>query len=514
VKLTHTALENPLRAGSRLARTPEPAALVLFGASGDLTRRKLLPALYSLLHAGLLPAGLCIVGVARRPLDDAAFRQAMREAIDEFSRLRPVAPSTWAALEPRLFYHRCDFGDRNGYRSLARRLESLDSEFGLRGNRLYYLATPPDNFPTIAENLAAAGLAHDEQAPGFRRIVLEKPFGHDHASALELDSTLQRYFTERETFRIDHYLGKETVQNILVLRFANGILEPLWNQKYVDHVQITVAEDIGIEGRAGYFESAGILRDIVQNHVLQLLALTAMEAPVAWEADAVRDEKNKVLHAVRPLSIEDAARQVVRGQYADGWSRGERVHGYRSEDKVAPDSTTETYVALELRIENWRWAGVPFYLRAGKRLAKRVTEIGIQFKPVPHLLFDADHPPQPNALVVRIQPDEGITLRFVSKLPGPEIDLRSVGMDFRYGSSFGAEPPEAYERLLLDALLGDASLYIRRDTLLRAWELVDPVEQAWSRAGATGLATYEAGSWGPAEADALLARSGREWRRP
>ena len=466
------------------------------------------------MRTGRLPAGLCVLGVARRPLGDDGFRAAMRAAVDEFARLRPVEEATWSTLAPRLFYHEGDFGDRESFLGLAARLAKLDSQFNLRGNRLYYLATPPASFAPIAENLAAAGLAHQETAGGFRRIVLEKPFGHDLASALELDAELRRHFHERDTLRIDHYLGKETVQNILVLRFANGILEPLWNQRYVDHVQITVAEDIGVEGRAGYFDSAGILRDIVQNHVLQLLALTAMEAPVAWEADAVRDEKNKVLQAVRPIQPENVARDVIRGQYAPGWSRGTPVPGYLQEPGVPAGSTTETYVALELRIDNWRWAGVPFYLRAGKRLAKRVSEIAIQFKPVPHLLFDAARPPQPNALVLRIQPDEGITLRFVSKLPGPEIDLRSVGMDFRYGTSFGAEPPEAYERLLLDALLGDASLYIRRDTLLRSWELVDPIEEAWARGAGGRPHLYDAGSWGPAAAEALVERGGRAWRRP
>jgi glucose-6-phosphate 1-dehydrogenase len=508
------SVTNPLRAASRLARTPPPAALVIFGASGDLTHRKLVPALYSLVRDGQLPAGLAIVGVARRPLTDAAFRDTMRAAVDEFSRLRPADASTWEAFAPRLFYHATDFADVAGFQSLARRLEELDAQFGLRGNRVYYLATPPQSFAVIAANLARAGLAHDAAARGFRRIVLEKPFGRDRESALQLDRTLAEHFEENETFRIDHYLGKETVQNILVLRFANGIFEPLWNRKYIDHVQITVAEEIGIESRAAYFETAGILRDIVQNHVLQVLALTAMEAPVAWEADAVRDEKVKALRAVRAIAPEEVAERVVRGQYAAGWVHGSKVPGYREEPGVAPQSITETYVALELRIDSWRWAGVPFYLRAGKRLAKRVTEIAIQFKPVPHLLFGTEAPPQPNALVLRIQPDEGISLRFVSKSPGAEIDLRSVGMDFSYGLSFGQEPPEAYERLLLDAVLGDASLYIRRDSLLRAWELVDPIERAWAERAQQGLCTYEAGTWGPSEADTLLQRAQRAWRRP
>ncbi len=505
---------NPLRGGSHLERRPEPAALVLFGASGDLAHRKLVPALYSLARTGQLPAGSFIVGVARRPLEEDGFRAAMRAAADEFARLRPVDPSTWDAFQSRLHYQATDFGDATGFRSLGDRLHSLDERYGTRGNRLYYLATPPESFPRIAAQLASAGLAHDETASGFRRVVIEKPFGRDRQSALELDAVLGRAFRENEIFRIDHYLGKETVQNILVLRFGNGIFEPLWNQKYVDHVQITVSEELGIGERAGYFESAGILRDIVQNHMMQLLALVAMEEPVAWEADAVRDEKMKLLRAVRPLPPDEVRERVVRGQYAAGWVRGEPVAAYRAEAGVAPRSDVETYVALEFYLDNWRWAGVPFYLRAGKRLAKRVTEIAVQFRPVPHLLFGPERRPLPNVLVLRIQPDEGITLRIVSKVPGPEIELRSVGLDFHYGTSFGKEPPEAYERLLLDALLGDASLYIRRDSLLRAWELVDPIESAWADEDAGSVPLYEAGSWGPAAADALLARRGLSWRRP
>jgi glucose-6-phosphate 1-dehydrogenase len=503
---------NPLRAGSRLERSPAPAAIVIFGASGDLTHRKLAPALYCLAHTGQLPAGVGIVGASRRAMSDDEFRKSLRQGIDTHSRLSPVNEATWAALAPRIRYHTLEFDDAAGYAALAAKLETLDRELGLRGNRLYYLATPPAAFPVVAAQLGAAGLAHDDAARGFRRIVIEKPFGRDLASALELGSTLGRHFREPEIFRIDHYLGKETVQNILVLRFANGIFEPLWNQKYIDHVQITVAEDIGVEGRAGYFETAGILRDIVQNHVLQLLALVAMEAPVTWDADAVRDEKTKVLRAVRPMTGAEVDARVVRAQYGPGWERGEQVPGYRDEPDVARGSTVETYVALELRVDNWRWAGVPFYVRAGKRLPRRVTDIAIVFKPVPHLLFGDESRPEPNVLALRIQPDEGIALRFMSKVPGPEIDLREVAID-SYGASFGQEAPEAYERLLLDVLVGDASLYIRDDMLRRAWQIVDAIRARWEEQPVKELETYPAGTWGPESASALVRATGDTWRR-
>jgi len=502
---------NPLRAGLRRERPALPCSLVIFGASGDLTRRKLVPALYNLHLDRLLPAGFALVGVARRPLASAAFADALRDGILRNSR-RPLDLDLWRELAPRISYVPAAFEDAEGYRRLAEHLARLDREQGTGGNRVFYLATPPSAYATIVENLALAGLGRPGIGGSFARIVVEKPFGRDLVTAQALNAEVNAAFDERDVFRIDHYLGKETVQNLMVFRFGNAIFEPLWGREHVDHVQIAVAESLGVEGRGKYFEEAGILRDIVQNHVFQLLCLTAMEPPVSLDPDAIRDEKVKVLRALRPVPPERALAETVRGRYAAGASNGSPVPGYLDEADVAKASRAETYAALRVFVDNWRWAGVPFYLRAGKRLPKRATEIALTFRQVPHRLFGAGAPPDANTLALRIQPDEGIALRFDSKVPGPNPRIQPVAMEFRYGTSFGQEPPEAYERLLLDAILGDSTLFIRRDEVEASWRWIDAIEAGWT-ASASPPADYPAGSWGPEEANAFLERDGRAWRR-
>ena len=511
--VTSTPTTNPLRVGLRDERTAEPGIVVIFGASGDLTHRKLGPALYNLLLDRLLPGGGAMVGVARRELSDDAFRETLREGIQAHSR-RPLDPEMWSELAPRISYLSTRFEDADGYRRLAERLADLEGRLGIRG-RLFYLATPPSEFPVIIERLGQAGLNRPASDGSWVRIVVEKPIGRDLDTARTLNDAVNRVFEEKDVYRIDHYLGKETVQNLLVFRFANSIFEPLWNQKYVDHVQLTVAESLGVEGRGKYYEEAGTTRDMVQNHIFQLLTLTAMEPPVSLAPNAIRDEKVKVLHALRPLAPERVAQDTVRAQYGPGVVGGRQVAGYAEEPGVASGSRTETYVALRLHIDNWRWAGVPFYLRSGKRLSKRVTEIAMQFRDVPHHLFPQGRGERAaaNTLAVRIQPDEGITLKFDSKVPGSAPRIQPVTMEFRYGTSFGQQPPEAYERLLLDAFLGDATLFIRRDEVEASWLYVDRLFEGWSRAEDGALPTYAAGTWGPAESDVLLARDGRAWRR-
>ncbi|GAB4190373.1 MAG: glucose-6-phosphate dehydrogenase [Roseiflexaceae bacterium] len=511
--MTETATHNPLRAGLRMRRTPEPCTVVIFGATGDLTHRKLVPALYNLQRERLLPPGFGVVGFARRDWSDDLFRQTLGEQLGKFSRSGVDTP-LWESFASGFSYNRASFDDPEGYVQLAARLAELDEQRGTGGNRLFYLSTPPENYATIIRQLGAAGLNRSPNG-GWTRIIIEKPFGHDLESARELNRIVHEVFDESQVYRIDHYLGKETVQNILVFRFANGIFEPVWNRRYVDHVQITVAESVGLEGRAGYYEQAGAMRDMVQNHMMQLLTLTAMEPPVGYQADAVRDEKVKVLRAIRPIAPEQVGNYTVRGQYATGTVSGGPVPGYREEPNIAPDSTTETYVALQFTLENWRWAGVPFFLRTGKRLPKRVSEIAIQFKTAPLMLFDAG--PQtaldPNILAIRIQPDEGISLRFDSKVPGQVSQIRPVTMDFRYNASFGVESPEAYERLLLDAMLGDSTLFTRSDEVEASWSLITPIHQGWAAQQATELPAYEAGSWGPRASDEFIGRTGRQWRR-
>jgi glucose-6-phosphate 1-dehydrogenase len=492
---------------------PQPCNVVIFGASGDLTFRKLIPALYNLVVDGDLPAATNIVGFARREKTDESWRAELKETTAKSSRTG-LNEQVWSSFGPRIYYHRSEFGHLEGYQSLAKRLDELDAQSGSRGNRLFYLSVSPTEYEGILTQIAAAGL-NQTRSGAWTRVIVEKPFGTDLASAHELNEVVGKVFREKDTYRIDHYLGKETAQNIMVLRFANSIFEPLWNHRYIDHVQITAAEPLGVEQRGPYYEASGALRDMVQNHLLQLLCLTAMEPPTDLTADSIRDEKMKIVRSLRRMTPTDVGRNVVRGQYAAGAIAGKEVKAYREEDRVSPESMTETYVALKVNVDNWRWADVPFYVRVGKRLAKGGTEIAVQFKNAPNVLFNTpDEPLGPNVLVIRIQPDEGISLRVQCKMPGNAIHIEPVKMDFHYGTSFGKASPEAYERLLLDAMSGDATLFARRDEVEGAWRFIDAIEDAWHKSTPTPpLCTYPSGSWGPKEADDLLERDGRAWRR-
>ena len=503
---------NPLAEGLHDYRVADPAVMVIFGSTGDLSGRKLLPALYNLAKQRSLPAGFAVVGTSRDDLTDDAFRKHASQKIHQYSRTQPIDERVLEAFLTSVFCVKVDFGNLADFKTLGQKIQELDGARHIAGNRIFYCATPPPTYQLIATQLQSASLTTGE---GFHRIVVEKPFGTDLKSARELTQTLRKAFSEDSVFRIDHYLGKETVQNILAFRFANSIFEPVWNSNLIDSVQITAAEEIGIENRGAYYEHAGALRDVVQNHALQLLTLTAMEPPLAFEANAVRDEKVKVLRSIRPLIGEEIEESTVRGQYTKGWVLGEQVPGYREEPDVAPESQTETYAALRLFIDNWRWAGVPFYLRAGKRMPKRVTEIRIQFKRPPHLTFgrEAMKEVDPNAITIRIQPEEGISLKFGAKVPSAGLRIRSVTMDFQYMTSFLVDAPEAYERLLLDCMIGDPTLFTRADEVETAWQLIDPVEESW-RNSRPPLATYPAGTWGPDAATQLLQRQGREWHRP
>jgi glucose-6-phosphate 1-dehydrogenase len=505
-------MENPLATGLGQYRNAEPAVIVIFGATGDLSRRKLLPALYTLFHNRMLPAGFTLMGAALDDLSEDAFREMAAATIREHARNQPVDDKTLDAFCEDLAYQHVDFSDLEGFKRIGDRLSRFEEERHTGGNVVFYCATPPPTYPEIAQQLKAAGLNRHRR--GYRRIVVEKPFGSDKASARKLNRVLAGVFPEDSVYRIDHYLGKETVQNILAFRFANAIFEPIWNSHYVDHVQITVAEPIGIEKRAAYYERAGALRDIVQNHGFQLLALMAMEPPMAFDA-SVRDEKLKVLKAIKPLQDGEVATRTVRGQYEGGWVEGEKVVAYREEPGVARDSRTETFAALRLQVENWRWARVPFYLRTGKRLPKQVTEIRIQFDRPPHLSFGQEQTREleQNAITLRIQPEEGISLRFGAKVPSAGVVIRSVNMDFAYASSFLVEAPDAYERLLLDCMVGDPTLFTRSDEVEAAWGLIDPIEAAW-REDRPPLAMYPAGSWGPEEANRLIEADGRQWHSP
>jgi glucose-6-phosphate 1-dehydrogenase len=504
---------NPFREGLESRQAPQPCSVVIFGATGDLTHRKLIPALYNLAADGDLPAGLNVVGFARREKTDGEFRKELEESARKYSR-STVRDEIWNNFASSIFYHRSEFGDNHGYLKLATRLNQLDAERGTRGNRLFYLSVAPSEFEGILQKIHQFGLNRPPSG-AWARVIVEKPFGTDLKSARGLNNSVNGAFHERDTFRIDHYLGKETAQNIMVLRFANAIFEPLWNHRYIDHLQITASEPLGVEGRGPYYDNSGALRDMVQNHLLQLVSLVAMEAPTDLSADSVRDEKVKVIRALRPLVGDDVAKNVIRGQYAEGAINGKEVVAYRQEDRVNPESMTETYVALKLGIDNWRWEGVPVYLRVGKRLPKSGTEIAVRFKSAPAVLFNrAETGVGSNWLSIRIQPDEGISLRMQAKVPGSALRIEPVKMDFHYGTSFGKASPEAYERLLLDAMAGDATLFARRDEVEHAWKFIDPIEEAWHQSATPPpLCDYAAGSWGPREAYELLARSGHDWRR-
>ena len=513
---------NPLREGLRLERMAEPCVMVICGATGDLTERKLAPALYNCLLGGFLPPEFTVVGFARREFTDQEFRDHLLAGINKYSRNRPAKPAIWESFARGIEYHRGDFDDPAAYVELAKRLDRIDRDRGTAGNRLFYLAVPPALYPEIVNQLDRAGLASPGNRRrigsrrGWTRVIVEKPFGSDLESARTLNRELAEVFDENQVYRIDHYLGKETVQNLAVFRFGNGLFEPIWNRRYIDSVQITVAETVGVEGRGEFYDATGALRDIVQGHLLQLMAMFAMDPPVEFHADDLRDEKLKVLRAVKPMSPAEVATNVVRGQYVSGWVEGEKVVSYRDAPEIAPDSQTETFVALKLGVDSWRWAGVPFYLRTGKALPSRVTEIAVQFKQAPLALFARAGVPQiePNVLAIRVQPDEGILLRFGAKVPGQGLQIRNVNMDFRYGSSFAVDSPDAYETLLLDAMVGDASLFTRDDEVERAWEILDPILRAWESGHGGPLHFYAAGTWGPPAAEELLERDGRIWRRP
>ncbi len=506
---------NPLRDPDdrRLNRIAGPSALVIFGVTGDLSRKKLMPAVYDLANRGLLPPGFALVGFARRDWEDQDFAEVVHDSVRQYART-PFREETWKQLLQGIRFVSGEFGDADAFRRLRETVEKLDVERGTMGNHAFYLSIPPRDFPIVTKQLKDSGLVDDKvnNPDAWRRVVIEKPFGSDLQSARELNAGLEVAFPADSIFRIDHYLGKETVQNILALRFANELYEPIWNANYVDHVQITMAEDIGIGGRAGYYDGIGAARDVIQNHLLQLLALTAMEEPTSFDARSLHMEKLKVLESVEQPRRPDLA--TARGQYAAGWAGGRKVNGYLDEPDIPDSSTTETYAALRLEIDSRRWSGVPFYLRTGKRLGRRVTEVAVQFKKAPHLPFGpaATETLTHNALVIRVQPDEGITLRFGSKVPGTHMEIRDVNMDFAYGGSFTEASPEAYERLILDVLLGEPPLFPRHEEVEQSWRILDPIVEHWARHGRPEQ--YASGTWGPSSADDLLARDGRSWRRP
>ncbi len=511
---TNGAAANPLRAGLDSNRIVDPCTIVFFGASGDLTKRMLMPAMYNLRLGDILPTSFGIIGFSRSEKSHYDFREEMKESIDTFSRTGPTKEPLWSDFANRLHYISGSFDDVESFKALKAQLDDNDEKLGTQGNRLYYLSTPPSVFPKIVQQLAAAGLGPKEQTKGWSRIIVEKPFGTDIDSARALQTEVTKVFKEKQVYRIDHYLGKEPVQDIMALRFANVMFEPIWNRRYIDNIQITAAETVGVEGRGGYYESAGALKDMIQNHVINLLALVAMEPPISPNADHIRDEKFKVLSALRPIKLDDVPRCTARGQYGPGLIEGKPVPGYRDEASVAPQSTTETYACTKFLVDNWRWADVPFYLRSGKRLAHKHSEIAVTFRGLPHRIFgEAGDSIESNTLVMKIQPDEGVSIRFNAKIPGPKMHIRGVTMDFNYGTGFGVVSAPAYERLIGDAMRGDATLFTRWDAVEQAWQAVVPIMERWSETRSLDFPNYLAGSQGPQNADALLVADGREWRR-
>jgi glucose-6-phosphate 1-dehydrogenase len=503
--------QNPFQDPLRFERRVPECAIVIFGANGDLTKRKLMPALYRLAYDRRLGAGFAVVGTSRTAMTDEQFRDNMLDAVKKYSEDTTFDEDVWRAFASGLFYIAGDIGDPELYKKLKERLDEIEKARHTGGNVVFYLSTQPSQYARAAQGIGAAGMG---KGNGWRRLIVEKPFGHDLESARELSDRLHEVFNESEVYRIDHYLGKETVQNILAFRFGNGIFEPLWNRRYVNHVQITAAESIGVEGRGKFYQEVGALADMIQNHLLQVMATIAMEPSASFRANSVRDERSKLLRSIKPMTPEEILRNAVPGQYGPARIGDEDVPGFRQEQGVGPDAQTDTYAALTFFVENWRWAGVPFYVRTGKRLPKRVTEIAIQFNPAPLAIFEEDDDDRsPNLLIVRIQPEEGISLKFLSKRPGSGMNLRPVSMDFNYGSSFGERSPSAYETLLLDAIIGDATLYTRQDMVEASWMVVEPIQKVW-RATKFNFPNYPAGSWGPKEADEMLARRGHVWRKP
>lgn len=507
--------EHPFEEPGQMLRSLDPCVVVIFGATGDLTARKLMPALYNLKREGQLPTHFACCGFARREKTDEMFRDEMKQAISEHSRIKPIEDNVWETFAPQLFYHQSEFDDDAGYKRFAKHLAMIDAQMGTNGNRIYYLSTQPSFFTTIVLKLKQHQLLYDhsEKEERWSRVIIEKPFGHDLASALLLQKELMAHLSEKQLYRIDHYLGKETVQNLLVFRFGNSLFENLWNHRYIDHIQFTVAEEIGIGTRGHFYEEQGLVRDMMQNHMMQLFSLIAMEPPVKLTPDAIHDEKVKVLEALRPFKGKDFEINAVRGQYGAGFIDGAEVKGYREEDNVFSGSKIETYAAVRLFIDNWRWDGVPFYLRGGKRLPKRATEIAITFKHPPGILFQENgrqHPP--NVLAIRIQPNEGISLKINCKVPGPSSPIQPVKMDFRYGAFFGLTPPDAYERLICDCIAGDSTLFARQDEVFHSWQFFTPLLDYWENTEPKDFPNYAAGSWGPKTSDEMLERDNRKWR--